>query len=102
MYVRTPYYLRSEASLMPDDLRDLLLRYLAAREAERRANNEFIASINRGSTSSAEGRQALSDALLQLTRQTHTLYRALHLAATGSEAARYGRTSPEGARRDGE
>ena len=73
------------------DVLDILTLYLAAREHERRVNALFVDSIRRERGTSVEVRQASSDALLKAKEQTHSLYRRLHLAATGAEAARYGR-----------
>jgi hypothetical protein len=74
-----------------DPTADLLHRYLEAREEDRRVNTEFVDSIRPGRAASDEVKQASSDALLAARQRTHVLYRALHLAVTGVEAARYGR-----------
>jgi hypothetical protein len=72
------------------DAADLLQSYLESMEDERRINSEFVASINRGSTSSDDVKQEASDRLLKARQRSHALYRSLHLAATGREAERYG------------
>ena len=72
-------------------LMDLLRRYLEAREEERLANSLFIDAIRNSGRTSAEVKQTASDALLAARQRTHTLYRALHLLATGVEVRRFGR-----------
>lgn len=73
------------------DILDVLNLYLAAREHERRVNALFIDSIRPGRGTSEEVKQASSDALADARARTHAVYRELHLAATGVEAARYGK-----------
>ncbi len=85
------------------DILDTLALYLAAREHERRVNALFIDGLRPGRGTSDEVKQASSNALQDATARTHALYRELHLAATGVEAARYGReqVSPMGDTTDG-
>jgi hypothetical protein len=73
------------------DILDTLTLYLAAREHERHVSALYVDSLRPGRAASPEVKQAGSDALLAARQRAHALYRRLHLAATGVEAARYGR-----------
>jgi hypothetical protein len=76
-----------------EEILDLLDRYLEAREDERLMQSAFLDSLGPGRGTGLQVRDAgrHSTALLASRERTHTLYRALHLAARGVEAARYGR-----------